>query len=75
MNDVRLLPRPPPYPTVIVLVRARYGRTMQQNWAAYRADPSRFTVAWQDRTMEHGAAAMHDLIRELLGLAPEADRE
>lgn len=52
-----------------------YGRTMQQNWAAYRADPSRFTVAWQDRTMEHGAAAMHDLIRELLGLAPEADRE
>jgi hypothetical protein len=42
-----------------------YGRTMQQNWMLYRADPSRFTVAWQDKVMEQGAARLLVLVRDL----------
>jgi hypothetical protein len=57
----------PPSPSVPSL---RYGRTMQQNWMAYRADPGRFTVAWQDKTMEHGAGVVLSMVRELLGLPP-----
>ena len=47
------------------VLESTYGRTMQQNWSLYRADPSRFTVAWQDNIMELGAMRLVGLVRDL----------
>ena len=47
------------------VLEGTYGRTMQQNWMLYRTEPHRFTVAWQDKVMEQGAAKLTGLVRDL----------
>jgi len=51
------------------VLEGTYGRTMQQNWMLYRSDPGRFTIAWQDKVMEAGAAKVVDVVKELHGTA------
>ena len=54
------------------VLEGTYGRTMQQNWMLYRADPGRFTVAWQDKVMEQGAAKLTGLVQDLHATLPSA---